>query len=338
MDQRSKRGSETEMQRKTYTDNLIPGAPARMVRASDSSFVGKDVCILVTFCPVGTPGQGLNFLASAFVEQGIQVVACLVTDVEVTALPANQLTVCSAVLTRMNAGHDFGAWAGVLRTIPELWQAERLFFVNDSVVGPNSNFRDLIESIRHTNADFTALTASRIHAFHAQSYFFVYGSRALQNQNVQKAWSDLPDYSAKEEVIRNCEQSQLNFFLDLELRTRIVFDLHDLFSQAKEKELSKWSPTHHLWRELCLRGFPFLKVDTFHRPKWRTDGWTQFFSAGAAEAVRLQVRESIAARNCLDSTLIAGGRGKSHSAWKLMKKSFRRYGKLLLAEWRLFRG
>lgn len=327
-----------ERQKRESATEDKPGMQAKILRTCDSSFKDVEVCILVTYCPTGVAGTGINFTAQAFLDQGITTIACLICEEELDSIPEGQLPACSTVLTRLNAGYDFGAWAGVLRAVPELWQARRIYFVNDSIVGPNSNFEEMIESIRANDADFTALTASRIDVYHAQSYFFVYGSHALQNYSVQKAWCELPDYSTKKEVIKNCEQTQLRSLAELGMRTKIVFNLNDLIAHATDKELSKWSPTHHLWKELCLRGFPFLKVDIFHRPKWRTYGWEQFFSGKTAEAVRCQVRESITARNALSRNPPDRNHQTLSRALASVRRMARRYGKLFIAEWRFLRG
>lgn len=252
----------------------------------------KEVCLFVAYAPDGTIGQGLSYLIGSFDKMNIAVVLCLITEKPAPEISNETRSICRMVLARRNTGYDFGAWAGMLRAVPALWNANRLYFVNDSILGPNENFESMIQKIRSQSESFIALTANWIDFYHAQSYFFVLNRDALTNQRVKSFWNNLPDYKDKITVIRQCEQRQLGLIADAGLSSHILFPV-DLRHMAKA---GRFNPTHHAWKELLESGFPFLKADLFYRRKISIRGWSNFFPEPYRQMVNQQVKEIMSTR------------------------------------------
>lgn len=299
-----------------------PGIAAKMLVAPATSVKGADVCLFVAYCPDGKVGPGLQYFLQKFIEQDIKVVLCLIVEDEAVTVNVADLTMCSSIVVRKNTGYDFGAWAGTLRTLPQLWEAKRLFFVNDSILGPNQNFGSLISNIRASSEDFIALTANWIDVYHAQSYFYVYQSNALQNETIRKSWDDLPDFPSKLDVIRECEQRQLRLICECGLNHRIMFPLNEKTAFLSAAEKDSFNPTHHAWGELVANGFPFLKADLFYRSKQNLSGWNRSFDH---DVIRLQLDVILSSRVSRASTEVRA----QHTSLKFLKK--------LIGEERFFR-
>lgn len=258
-----------------------PGATAKILVPPTSSFREGDVCLFVAYCPDGRIGLGLQFFLKKIIEQDIKAVLCVVVENEAVTVNVADLTMCSSIVVRKNTGYDFGAWAGTLRTLPQLWEAKRLFFVNDSILGPNENFGSLIAKIRASSEDFIALTANWIDVYHAASYFFVYQNDALKNVEIKEYWRNLPDFPSKVDVIRNCEQYQLGLFKSENLSSKIMFLMSEVLAQLSDSKRQKFNPTHDAWRNLLNEGFPFIKADLFYRSGKDLTGWGQYFQKSA---------------------------------------------------------
>ena len=112
-------------------------------------------------------------------------------------------------MCRKNGGFDFAVWAAALADRPDIWNASRIYFVNDSILGPLRGFQDVLTRIRSSDADFVALTDSFDSKHHVQSYFFVLQGQALSNWVVRKFWRQVRVLAMKDSVISAYELTQL---------------------------------------------------------------------------------------------------------------------------------
>lgn len=301
--------------------------PAFIIRNDDQEFAGKEVCLFVSYCPNGKVGPGLEFFLSAINSQNISIVLCLITEVQQIEIPSDRLSMCSAVLYRQNIGYDFAAWAAMLRALPDLWNARRFYFSNDSILGPNKSFPSMVERIRSEPDDFIALTANWMDTYHAQSYFFVLNERAIRNNAVKDFWLGLPDYESKRKVIILCEQRQLALYQEIGLETRILFDAVDA-GCAPLIDPARFNPTHHAWRQLLEAGFPFMKADMFYRPSTSPKGWSGHFDERERTYLKFQLDEVVQSR----FPIMTGSSGNARS-----KGPFRRIGLKLRSLWKRFK-
>ncbi|HEX7438934.1 MAG TPA: rhamnan synthesis F family protein [Caldimonas sp.] len=216
-----------------------------------------DVCLFVTFAdePRIKP-HALEHLA-ALVAARVRVVVIVNTDVAVDrlAIDGALLERASGVVIRQNIGFDFGAWAHVLTFCGDTTRWTRLFLVNDSIVGPlnESDFARLLERIRNSGADVIGLTEALAPLRHLQSYFLVFGARALQGGAVRRIFGRMRNWPTKVQVIDVCETRLTALFEAEGLRCEALFP--SLSGDPRSSD-----DTSVRWAELVRQGFPYLKT------------------------------------------------------------------------------
>ena len=238
----------------------------------------KEVCLFVTHCPLGAPLDYTLIYIEELKRAGLLVIVCLVAE-DVTIPVADPIMdLADGVLIRENGGYDFGAWADMLRCFPECWKAERLYFVNDSILGPFQSLDPIISSIRDRNAGFFALSECSYGPYHAQSFFFGWNETNLSSPYLRDFWDQVVNKSEKNSVIESYEHgiSPLSEHL-VDPSQQIVFGYKDIF-QSTTKELILVNPTHHGWQALLAKGFPFVKTDLLRDSPLDIDlsGWESF--------------------------------------------------------------
>lgn len=192
------------------------------------------------------------------------VVCCAVIDLD-GPIDLDGLDSAAWVVKRRNGGYDFAAWAAILDAMPELWSAKRLFFVNDSILGPLTGFDKVIERIRTSSADFVALTESHQIRHHSQTYFFVLQNRGLLSGDLRSFWRKVRVEKTKMAVIQQYEVSLLSHVRDVAaLKAEVLFSYDSLFPGIDWTPLKPLNPTHHLWEHLVNAGFPFVKAELLH--------------------------------------------------------------------------
>ncbi len=220
----------------------------------------REVCLFVTHSPLGVPSEYSSTYVEELRKNGLVVIACIVAD-EIT-IPISEKFVqdVDGLIVRENVGYDFGAWADTLRHLPVLWSAERLYFANDSVLGPFGSLTPTLDSIRTKNAGFFALCECTYMRHHAQSFFFGWNRENLCSEQLKIFWREIENLSDKSDVILRYEMEIINISDELPDETKhIVFGYEKLFGCSK-LELSGVSPTHNAWRRLLACGFPFIKT------------------------------------------------------------------------------
>ena len=229
------------------------------VKPLDQPLAG-DVCFFVTHAdgPALKPHvvDHVAHLAAA----GLQVVLIAnrsipAADAQGLALEPALLARTRAVAVRENEGYDFGAWAHALALVPPEPAWMRLFLVNDSVVGPLdlAAFQRLMARIRASHADVIGLTEALSPVRHLQSWFLVFGPRALHGGTVARLFARVRNWPAKKQVI-DVHETRLTRLLEAEgLATEAMFP--SLSGDARSSD-----DTSLRWAELVERGMPYLKT------------------------------------------------------------------------------
>jgi len=229
------------------------------VKPLDQPLAG-DVCFFVTHAdgPALKPHvvDHVAHLAAA----GLQVVLIAnrsipAADAQGLALEPALLARTRAVAVRGNEGYDFGAWAHALALVPPEPAWMRLFLVNDSVVGPLdlAAFQRLMARIRASHADVIGLTEALSPVRHLQSWFLVFGPRALHGGTVARLFARVRNWPAKKQVI-DVHETRLTRLLEAEgLATEAMFP--SLSGDARSSD-----DTSLRWAELVERGMPYLKT------------------------------------------------------------------------------
>jgi lipopolysaccharide biosynthesis protein len=207
---------------------------------------------------------------------------------------------CGAILRRANVGLDFGAFKDGMATLrPE--RLEALLLVNDSVYGPFRDLADVMSGMNLLEADVWGITDSWQHHYHLQSYFLLFGQRALTSPVFSRFWSRLRYIQSKSWVVKHYEIGLTRALLRAGLRCRALFPYRVAATTAVEavrREMTANSqalagprqrfaatlvaaveagrplnPSHYFWDPLISRmGCPFLKRDLLRKNPARIPG------------------------------------------------------------------
>lgn len=109
------------------------------------------------------------------------------------------------------------------------------------------------------------MTGNDIDFYHTQSYLFALKGRALTSSTVRNFWNEMPEYSYRDAVIRNCEQMQLHVYNDGGIDHEVLFPLIDVVRLLPSDKIDDFNPTRDAYRELMDAGFPFFKADLIYR-------------------------------------------------------------------------
>jgi lipopolysaccharide biosynthesis protein len=213
----------------------------------------KCVCVFVSYSPTGHIKPHVKHHLDALNSVGFQCVLVLVVDRFVNKsyrFPSQQLAGC---VIRLNAGFDFGAWADTFRLFPQLWQAKRLLIVNDSIIGPLSDFSNFMSDVLDVKADVVGLTESWEVRRHFQSFFLLFNSTALKSSQFRSMWASIENLKTKTDVIAAYET---NFVLECERRGLTTMALY-----PEQKEAHRGNRTIFHWRSLLELGFPYIKIE-----------------------------------------------------------------------------
>jgi len=226
------------------------------VKPFDSSLAGE-LALFVSFAdgPALKPHVGHHI--ERLTAHGIRV--RLIVN---TAVPAHELRVEPALLAkldglwvRQNTGFDFGAWAHALHACPDRAGCERLFLINDSIVGPldDEAYARLLARVRASTADVLGLTEGLNPQRHLQSYFLVLQGRALTSRALGAMWARVRNWPTKGQVIDIYERRLTGLALADGL------GCETLFPSLSGDPLAS-DDTSLRWAELVAAGFPFVKA------------------------------------------------------------------------------
>lgn len=221
---------------------------------------GGELCLFIAHAPFGQLSEWTARYLRGLRDAGLRVIACLAVEDVDTPVQPDWASHADAVLLRANVGFDFGAWADLLRLLPDLWTAGRLVFANDSVVGPFKPLSDLFERVRTDDAGFFALTDASVPIYHAQSYLFGWAGRNLQDMGLRAFWAGIENLTEKQAVIDRYEIALWGLCEGLPDPSRqILFGLCHLFN-ARTELLPPFSAAHWGWKALIDLGNPFVKT------------------------------------------------------------------------------
>lgn len=236
--------------------------PLKVVKASWADIgVDDEICLFVTHAPIGQVSEYTLHYLMSLRAAGLRVVVCpIVQDLDVPLL-RELVESADAVVPRVDGGFDFAAWADLLAAFPQIWDASRVYFVNDSIIGPFESLNPLIDHIRQRNAGFFALSECTNSVYHAQSFFFGWNRVNLASEALRTFWRTVAVQPSKERVVLDYEHQIAPLSAELpDTSQDFVFGMAKIFG-ADARHISCVNPTHHAWRHLLASGFPFVKTD-----------------------------------------------------------------------------
>ena len=202
----------------------------------------------------------------ALIREGIGVVLIVVADSGFVSDEPWLSDLVDGLFVRENGGFDFAAWAHVLQLQNQLHDADALYLLNDSVLGPVSAdaFHTAIERVRSTPGDLVGMTENYDRGWHIQSYFLVLRQQALHSTAWRKFLHHIESLANKEDAIDVYEVKLAAEMVKAGLRAGVAF-----------KTNFRSDPTVYRWRELLEDGFPFIKIKTIRDniPDVDNSGW-----------------------------------------------------------------
>lgn len=235
-----------------------PATDARIVALKPlPAELPDELCLFVSFAPHAELKPHVLHHIEHLLKAGIGVVLILNTPLTAPQMriPPALAERLSAILVRENTGYDFAAWAHAFSLIAQPQRLQRLYLVNDSIVGPinAAHFGKIVERVRASRADIVGLTENPLPQPHMQSFFLVFNAGALRSEFIPKFWSRVWGLPTKELVIDVYETR-----LTLKAREHGL-STESLFPSLSDDPFSA-NDTYFRWPQLLEVGFPYVKT------------------------------------------------------------------------------
>lgn len=156
------------------------------------------------------------------------------------------------LLRKPNLGYDFGSWAVAFEAFPQIFNAKNLILTNDSLIGPLSDFSQLLKDLEKSAFDITGITDNAQLQYHIQSYLMHFNKNAIQNLNIQNFLKSIVHLGLKNDVILKYELGLTRTAQLSGLFVGALFPWNLIVSPGKNPSLTGWNRLFDL-------GFPFLK-------------------------------------------------------------------------------
>ncbi|NLT25498.1 MAG: hypothetical protein GXX90_02380 [Microbacteriaceae bacterium] len=164
-----------------------------------------------------------------------------------------------AVLRKPNIGYDFGSWAAGFLSCPQLFEAERVLQVNDSLLGPFWSLDEVLADFDATHGDWWGLVRSFQVKAHLQSYFLGFTSSVLRAPTFRDYWASVRPEATKQLVIDRYE-----FGLSTRLHNEAF--VASAFLEAPAIVHPGVNPMIDGWEKALRAGVPFIKRELITRP------------------------------------------------------------------------
>lgn len=254
---------------------LLPPPSASTVRSilrvPIKSTPVDELCLFVTHAPSARLKAHVVDHIDALLEAGINVLLIANTDVDFSALevPEDLAARLHGCLIRENTGYDFAAWAHAYSLIDPSLISQRLYLINDSIVGPVDLrvYRGLLQRIRDSQAEVVGLTSNPDPHPHLQSYYLVFNERLLHSATYASLMNRIVNLPLKQNVI-DCYEIWLSPYLERE-----GFATAAVFPNLSTRPAPKRNDPIFEWRQLFDLGFPFIKSEVLRNPDEGEDAW-----------------------------------------------------------------
>lgn len=231
-------------------------AKIREIKPFDADISGE-VCFFVTFSPENIIKPHVLHHIDRLSNNGIKVVLVVNSKIESDKFifDKNFVASLSGLFVRDNIGFDFAAWAHLYSLCKNREHITRMYWINDSIVGPldDNAFSKLIERVRWSKHSLLGLTENIHPLRHVQSYFLVFNQEALKSDEVHKMLMSTLCFSTKELVIDSYEVNLTKSFENIGLTVGTLFPTH-------AKYIEDSNDTYFRWQELINSGFPYIKT------------------------------------------------------------------------------
>lgn len=214
--------------------------------------VAKDrVAVMASYGPDSRVTRSVDQFVRQLAEAGYQVLLVRASeDPSPLEWPTTPAPV--EVLRRPNVGYDFGSWAATLNALPALRRAQHVLLVNDSLVGPFAPIAPLLKHFESSTADAWGAVANPQIMPHLQSFFLGFRNGILDDPPLREFWRSVRPQAEKMDYVMKYE---------IGLNRALWSESYAMQSANPYGSLGlqKVNPTLDQWRELLMRGFPFIK-------------------------------------------------------------------------------
>lgn len=219
----------------------------------------KQVAVVAQWSESSNMTKSLSALLNALFGRGYEVLLVSACVDEHPLVFSEPLVGNPAILRKPNIGYDFGSWACGFLHQPQIFKAERVLQVNDSLLGPFWSLDSIFDDFERDLGDVWGLIRSRQMGPHLQSYFIGYTADVLQSKIFQKFWRDVRVHVDKQEIIARYELG-LSRLLYGEGYAQAAFIEPQLLGH------STLNPMISAWLQVIREGVPFLKRELITRP------------------------------------------------------------------------
>ena len=235
---------------------LLRSAKIKCIKSPELKPFG-DVCFFVSYSSLPLIKPHVKHHIEHLLGAGIQVVLIINVDqmdgAGVNALDLQGLSV-SGVFLRENLGFDFGAWSHLYSLLQDNLNVERLFLINDSMIGPISKefFDQLLGKLNSSNADLLGLIANAKPVFHLQSFFLVFKRKILEDRTFSHYFAGLWNFPEKSMVIDFYETKLTQLLVQLGYSVEAMYELQGSSSGKSDAVINRIT-------ELAKINFPYVK-------------------------------------------------------------------------------
>lgn len=216
--------------------------------------------VIAHFSDTPTVSQSLNELVRQFRLAGWRVVVASSCPARTPLVWAPDVAQEVTVLRKANIGYDFGSWAAALAWDGSAVERERVLLCNDSLVGPFSTMRPILDQVSGSAHDVVALTDSAQFVPHLQSYFLAFRGAVLNEAPIRRFWAGIQHHEDKKDVIWRNELGLSQLLRREAFATTALFPWDQVVPAGE-------NPVIRGWRELLDRGFPFVKREILRSPE-----------------------------------------------------------------------
>jgi hypothetical protein len=205
------------------------------------------------------------------------------------------------ILHRENVGLDFGSWRASTQILGDWSRYERLLLTNDSIYGPFSDLKPLMDRCEAEDAEVVGLTDSHEIGYHLQSFFIYVKRPVLASKTMSRFIESIKLKLDKKALIRAYEVGFSRILLSHGYKLKALYPFTAIKEFATESlpghpyrgkvETEPLNQTLYFWSTLLKSfGFPFLKTEVLKTNRMRLpeiSEWRSLISDGKGEWPRL---------------------------------------------------
>lgn len=221
-----------------------------------------ELCLFVTHAPTPALKQHVVDHVNSLIDENVAVILVVNTDHHASefSLGPDFASRLRGLLVRQNVGFDFAGWAHALGLLPHGMPRRRLYFVNDSIVGPidRALYRTTLERIRRSKADMIGLTLNTKPKPHLQSFYLVFNERLFKSPLFANVMGNVLNLPSKNAVIDAYEIQLTGYFQEHGFRCEAIFP-------TLTRDDLMTNDTFYHWDRLVKIGFPFVKTNVLQQ-------------------------------------------------------------------------